>query len=118
MKLVITSLFAVALSAANLSASAAMRTDLLGEPAQAPSAQRAYISLVAERTINITGGTKWVNVNHGEVVRFVADGREFTWYFNGVSQPRPFDMAEIAPAGFVDHGVKVYVGLGDDANLG
>jgi Heavy-metal resistance protein CzcE len=118
MKLVITSLFAVALSAANLSASAAMRTDLLGEPAQAPSAQRASISAVAERTINITGGTKWVNVNHGEVVRFVANDREFTWYFDGVSQPRPFDLSEIAPAGFVDHGVKVYVGLGDDANLG
>jgi heavy-metal resistance protein CzcE len=118
MKLVITSLFAVALSAANLSASAAMRTDLLGEPAQAPSAQRASISAVAERTININGGTKWVNVNHGEVVRFVANDREFTWYFDGVSQPRPFDLSEIAPAGFVDHGVKVYVGLGDDANLG
>jgi hypothetical protein len=27
-------------------------------------------------------------------------------------------LSEIAPAGFVDHGVKVYVGLGDDANLG
>ena len=118
MKLVITSLFAVALSAANLSASAAMRTDLLGEPAQAPSAQRASISAVAERTINISGGTKWVNVNHGEVVRFVANDREFTWYFDGASQPRPFDLSEIAPAGFVDHGVKVYVGLGDDANLG
>jgi hypothetical protein len=24
-------------------------------------------------------------------------------------------MAEIAPAGFVEHGVKVYVSLGDDA---
>jgi len=118
MKLVISSLFAVALSAASLSASAAMRTDLLGEAAQAPSAQRSYVSAVAERTININGGTKWVNVNHGEVVRFVSNGREFTWYFNGVSQPQPFDMTEIAPAGFVDRGVKVYVGLGDDANLG
>ena len=118
MKLVITSLFALTLSAASLSAAAAMRTDLLGEPAQPASAERTIVTAVAGRTIDITGGTKWVNVNHGEVVRFVADGREFTWYFNGVSQPRPFDMAEIAPAGFVDHGVKVYVGLGDDANLG
>ncbi len=118
MKLAITSLFAVTLSAASLSAAAATRTDLLGEPAQAPTAQRAVVTAAYARTIDITGGTKWVNVNHGEVIRFVSNGREFTWYFDGVSQPRPFDMAEIAPAGFVDHGVKVYVGLGDDANLG
>src|SRR4029077_12798801 len=118
MKLAITSLFAVTLAAVSLSAAAATRTDLLGEPAQAPSAQRAYVSAIAERTINITGGTKWVNVNHGEVVRFVSNGREFTWYFDGVSLPRPFDMSEITAAVFVAHGVKVYVGLGDDANLG
>jgi len=119
MKLVITSLFAVTLSAASLSAGAAtLRADLLGEPAQPASTERTVVRAAYGRTIDITGGTKWVNVNHGEVIRFVSNGREFTWYFDGVSQPRPFDMAEIAPAGFVDHGVKVYVGLGDDANLG
>jgi hypothetical protein len=114
----ITGLFAITLSAASLSAAAATRTDLLGEPAVAPSTQRAVMSAAYERTIDITGGTKWVNVTHGEVVRFVANGREFTWAFDGVSQPQPFDLSEIAPAGFVDHAVKVYVGLGDDANLG
>ena len=118
MKLVIARLFAVTLSALSLSAAAATRADLLGEPAQAPSAQRVVVNAAYGRTIEITGGTKWVNVNHGEVVRFVANGREFTWYFDGVSLPQPFDMSEIAPAGFVDHGVKVYVGAGDDANLG
>jgi len=118
MKLVITGLFAATLSAVSLSAAAAVRTDLLGEPAQPASAVRTVVTAAYGRTIDIAGGTKWVNVNHGEVVRFVANGREFTWYFDGVSQPRPFDLSEIAPAGFVDHGVKVYVGLGDDANLG
>jgi hypothetical protein len=112
MKLV-TSLFAITLSAVSLSAAA--RTDLLGEPAQMPSAERMGVTAVADRTIDITGGTKWVNVNHGEVVRFVANGREFTWYFDGVSQPQPFDLSEIAPAGFVGNGVKVYVELGNDA---
>lgn len=114
----ITSLIAVALSAASLSAAAATRADLLGEPAQQPAVERAIVTAAYGRTIEITGGTKWVNVNHGEVIRFVSNGREFTWYFDGVSQPQPFDMTEIAPAGFVEHGVKVYVGLGDDANLG
>jgi heavy-metal resistance protein CzcE len=117
MKLAI-GLLAVTLSALSLSAAAATRTDLLGEPAQAPAAQRSVISAAYERTIDISGGTKWVNVNHGEVVRFVANGSEFVWYFDGVTQPRPFDLSEIAPAGFIDHAVKVYVGLGDDANLG
>lgn len=113
MKLIITRLFAVTLSAVSLSAAAAARVDLLGEPAQPASAQRTIVAAVADRTIDITGGTKWVNVNHGEVVRFVSNGREFTWYFDGVAQPQPFDMTEIAPAGFVDQGVKVYVALGD-----
>src|SRR5881296_1100286 len=100
MKLVIASLFAVTLSAASLSAGAAtMRTDLLGEPVQPASAVRTIVTALAGRTIDIAGGTKWVNVKHGEVIRFVSNGREFTWYFDGVSQPRPFDMAEIAPAG-------------------
>ncbi len=116
MKLAISSFFVVTLSAASLSAGAAtMRTDLLGEPVQSAPVERTIVSAVAGRTIDISGGTKWVNVKHGEVIRFVSNGREFTWYFDGVSQPRPFDMAEIAPAGFVEHGVKVYVSLGDDA---
>jgi hypothetical protein len=118
MKLAISSIFAVTLSAISLSAGAATRTDLLGEPAQQPTAQSTIVTAAYGRTIDISGGTKWVNVTHGEVVRFVANGREFTWYFDGMSQPKPFDLSEIAPAGFVDHGVKVYVGLGDDANLG
>ena len=116
MKLAISSLFAVTLSAASLSAGAAtMRTDLFGEPVQPAPVERTIVTALAGRTIDIAGGTKWVNVKHGEVIRFVSNGREFTWYFDGVSQPRPFDMAEIAPAGFVEHGVKVYVSLGDDA---
>src|SRR6266446_4305838 len=119
MKLAIASLFAVTLSAASLPAGAAtMRADFLGEPAQPASAQRTTVTALAGRTIDITGGTKSVNVNHGEVIRFVSNGREFTWYFDGVSQPRPFDLSEIAPAGFVEHVVKVYVSLGDDAYSG
>jgi len=114
----ITSLIAVALSAASLSAAAATRTDLLGEPAQPASTVRAVVTAAYGRTIEITDRTKWVNVNHGEVVRLVSNGREFTWYFDGVSQPQPYYMTEFAPAGFVGRGVKVYVGLGDDANLG
>jgi len=110
MKSLFRSIAVLTLSAASLSAGAAFKpTDLFGEPAVTPSSERAIVTAVADRTITLKGDTKWVNVTHGEVVRFASNGREFTWYFDGVNQPRPFDLAEIAPAGFVDHGVKVYV---------
>ncbi|TMH18766.1 MAG: CzcE family metal-binding protein [Betaproteobacteria bacterium] len=114
MKLLIPSIAALAFSAASLSAGAALKpSDLFGEPARAPSAERAIITAVPDRTIMITDETKWVNVNHFEVIRFVSNGREFTWYFDGVAQPRPFDLAQIAPAGFVGHSVTVYVSLSE-----
>ena len=114
MKLLIPSIAALTLSAASLSAGAALKpSDLFGEPARAPSAERAIITAVPDRTIMITDETKWVNVNHFEVIRFVSNGREFTWYFDGVAQPRPFDLAQIAPEGFLGHSVTVYVSLSE-----
>ena len=114
MKLLIPGIAALALSAASLSAGAALKpADLFGEPARAPSAERAIITAVADRTITITDETKWVNVTRYEVVRFVSNGREFAWYFDGVDQPRPFDLTQIAPAGFVGHKVTVYVSTSD-----
>ena len=114
MKPLFRSIAVLTLSAASLSAGASMKpTDLFGEPAQAPSAERAIISAVANRTITIDDKTKWVNVQHFEVIRFVSNGREFTWYFDGVAQPRPFDLAQIAPAGFVGNNVTVYVSPSD-----
>jgi len=110
MKLLVPIIAALALSAASLSAGASLKpTDIFGEPAQAPSAERAVFTAVAERTITVNDNTKWVNVNHYEVVRFASNGQEFTWYFDGLAQPRPFDLAQIAPAGFVSHSVTVYV---------
>src|SRR5258706_3053859 len=119
MKLAISSLFAVTLSAASLSAGAAtMRADFLGEPAQPAAAERTMVTAVAGRTIDVSGGTKWVNVKHGEVIRFVSNGREFTWYFDGVSQPRPFDMAAIGPAGVPHPRVEGFVRAGGAASNG
>jgi heavy-metal resistance protein CzcE len=110
MKLLFPRLVLLTLSAMSLCAEAALSpSDLLGEPVQAPSLERVITRATADRTITITGETKWVNVKHSEVVRFVSNGREFTWFFDGVAQPRPFDLTEIAPAGFLDHGVTVYV---------
>jgi len=110
MKQLVLSIAALTLAAASLSAGAAMKpADLLGEPAQAPSLDRAIVTAVADRTIAIDDSTRWVNVTHFEVVRFVSNGREFTWYFDGVAQPGAIDLSQLAPAGFVDHSVTVYV---------
>jgi hypothetical protein len=110
MKLLLPRLVVLTLSVASLYAQAALKpSDLLGEPAQAPSPERAIATAAANRTIVVTGDTKRVNVTHYEVVRFVSNGREFTWYFDGVAQPGLFDLMQIAPADFVDHGVTVYV---------
>jgi len=110
MKLLVPRLIVLTLSAASLWAEAALKpSDLLGEPAQAPSAEHVIITKAADRTIVVTAQTRWVNVTHLEVIRFVSNNREFTWFFNGLDQPRPFDLAQIAPAGFVNQGVTVYV---------
>jgi hypothetical protein len=106
-KLLVPTIAVLTLSAAALSAGAAtMRTDLLGEPAQASA---------AVRTLVINSNTKYVNVKRGEVIRFVANGQEFAWNFDGMALPQPpFDLSQIAPAGAVDHSVTVYVELGEE----
>jgi len=100
---------ALALSAASMSAVALTNADRYGEAASPAD---------AERTIVIGANTRWVNVNHGEIVKFVANGREFAWDFDGV--PQSFDLKQVAPQGTIDHNVRVYVattledgGLGD-----
>src|SRR5258706_15777759 len=72
----------------------------------------------AERTIVIGANTRFVNVNHGEIVKFVANGQEFAWDFDGL--PQVFDLKQVAPQGAIDHSVRVYIattlndgGLGD-----
>jgi heavy-metal resistance protein CzcE len=61
----------------------------------------------AQRTVLIGPRTKWVTVEEGEVVRFISNGQEFAWAFNGVSSS--FDLKRIAPAGALDRNLKVYV---------
>jgi membrane protease subunit (stomatin/prohibitin family) len=88
----------LALSAASLSAFALTNADRYGEAAS-PAA--------ADRTIVIDANTRSVNVNHGEIVKFVANGQEFTWEFDGV--PQAFDLKQVAPQGAIDHDVSVYM---------
>src|SRR5712691_785849 len=99
MKRLIPTLALLTLSAASLTTTAKVtEADMLGNAAQ-PSA--------AQRTIVIDGKTKWITVEHDEVVRFLSNGQEFAWTFKGMSSS--FDLNKIAPAGAVDWALKVYV---------
>jgi len=76
MKLFVPVVAALTLSAASLAVTASVtEADMLGKPAQASAAQR---------TISIDPKTRWITVERGEIVNFVANGREFAWDFDGM----------------------------------
>lgn len=64
----------------------------------------------ADRTIAIDAGTKHVNVQGGEIVRFVVGGNTFEWLFDTYGTSPVFDLKDIAPPGTLDgRDIKVYV---------
>jgi Heavy-metal resistance protein CzcE len=90
---------ALTLLSATLSAGAAtISSSLLGEAAQPAAAVRSLV---------IDGDTRSVRVKHGEVVKFMSNGQEFTWAFDGL--PQVLDLNQIAPAGVLSRTVRVYV---------
>jgi hypothetical protein len=73
-----------------------------------PAEGRSY-----DRTVVIELNTKWVNVNGGEVVKFVVqepDGadKSFTWRFD-TSRETVGDLSKLAPSGVLGRPVKVFV---------
>lgn len=92
-----------AIAATAILASCAAQQDykrLYGDPAP-PAA--------ANRTILIHPDTRYVNVEGGQIVRFVADGREFAWQFNVARTVNSFDLNDVAPQGFLRQTVRAYV---------
>lgn len=59
------------------------------------------------RIVNVDAG-KAINVNCGDVVTFQSAGKNFTWKFNSAGH-RPLDVRTIAPQGFTDKKLMVYV---------
>ena len=99
MKRIIRTLAMLTLSTASLTGIAKItEADMLGNAAQ-PSA--------AQRTIVIDNKTKWITVEHDEVVRFLSNGQEFAWTFEGMSSS--FALNKIAPNGALDRDLTVYV---------
>lgn len=61
------------------------------------------------RTIAITPDTRYVNVEGGEMIRFVSGDMEFGWHFFVAKTVWSFPLNEVAPPGFLDHPVEAYV---------
>ena len=97
-KLVVLAVIAMTLAFLNLSASAFTPGTPMGEVVPLSGAMR---------TIPIDAKTKYVNVTAHETVRFVANGNAFAINFAGGLSV--FDLAQLAPAGVLDHKVTVYV---------
>jgi hypothetical protein len=69
--------------------------------------------LGVDRTIVIDSSTRWVNVNGGDVIRFIANGQSFDYRFNSYTQSHVYDLGKIAPTGALNRSVKVYVSADD-----
>ena len=80
-------------------AHAEQRIDLLGDRVAAPIG----------RPVQIGSGTRYVNVEGGEIIRFDVDGKSFSWSFSGPLTVTSFNLMRIAPPGLLDHEVIVYI---------
>jgi hypothetical protein len=105
-KLLVLTVIGVTLGFLNLSASAFTPGSPMGQVVPLTGAMR---------TIPIDAKTKYVNVTAHETIRFVDNGNVFAINFSSSSAttsafvPSVFDLSQIAPAGVVDHKVRVYV---------
>lgn len=81
-------------------------------PSFSPTMDSTPVSAQADRTIEVAPQTQWLNVKRLEIVQFVhhvnGDTKTFIWQAPAHSV-KPFSLSDIAPAGFVDQPVTVYV---------
>ncbi|MFO1338769.1 MAG: CzcE family metal-binding protein [Burkholderiaceae bacterium] len=82
----------------SVAAQAAPRADLFGD---------VDTEADAARTVVIQPDTRFVNVTHGEVVRFVDGDQTFAVRFDGTANA--FALNALAPAGTLDHPVTAFV---------
>jgi hypothetical protein len=70
---------------------------------------------IFDRKVLVGATTKFVNVDDGEVIKFVVhepDGadKSFTWHFDAARETVG-DLSQLAPTGVLSRPVKVYIGL-------
>ena len=62
----------------------------------------------AQRTIDVNGDTRKVQVTNGETIKFDVNGQSYTWKFDLYHQEGVVDLGFILPQTHAD-GVKIYV---------
>ena len=68
------------------------------------------VSAVAGRTVEINGSTKYINVEHFEILTMKDEkGQTFTWQFDTFYSQAHFPLRRIAPAGFQSGHAWIYV---------
>ena len=63
----------------------------------------------ADKIVVIGPETTVVNVDRGDVVKFVVGGKSFCWSFSTPSTISEVTLNQVAPAGMLDHTVKAYI---------
>lgn len=63
----------------------------------------------AERTVVVGPETRYINVERGDLVKFVVGDKSFSWKFNAPTTISEVNMSEVAPAGMLNHEVKAYI---------
>lgn len=61
------------------------------------------------RTIVIGPNTQHVNVEGGEIIDFIVDGKRFAWHFFVPDTIPAFDLKRVAPPGMLDRSVMAYL---------
>jgi hypothetical protein len=101
MKLIkLASVIAAAVLSLSAVAAPGARFDVYGSAAPVSAAQRS---------VTITPGTRFINVNGGETVRFNVNGQSFAWDFTVGQNVSAIDMRRIAPPGLIDRKLVIYV---------
>jgi hypothetical protein len=83
--------------------------DFLSNPYGTPAEPDAV-----DRIVPLSPDSRWVNVAYGETVEFVVQSgagsaRSFAWRFDVSPVVSHVDLSRVAPAGFLDHEVRVFV---------
>lgn len=65
-------------------------------------------SAAATREVAIDSTTKYVNASQGDTIRFVSEGKSFTWNFDTLGLG-PIALKDIAPPDFGGADVKIYL---------
>ena len=73
--------------------------------------ERAPDEAMPDRVISVDSGTRWVNVNYGETVKFIVKGangeQSFAWHFDGIGED--LTLSAIDPDANLGRDIKIYV---------